>query len=85
MFTMTEARARFETRFPELQSKAKAYFADYKPEAKDEAVANSLFLTWHHFVSLIEKGKADDQPCRSRSRNCFSSSARTAHSDGFSR
>jgi hypothetical protein len=61
MFTMTEARARFETRFPELQNKAKAYFADCKPEAKDESVANSLFLTWHHFVSLIEKGKADDK------------------------
>jgi hypothetical protein len=60
MFTMTEARARFEARFPELQSKARAYFADYKPEAKDESVANSLFLTWHHFVALIEKGKADD-------------------------
>jgi hypothetical protein len=46
---------------PELQSKAKAYFDDYRPEAKDEAVANSLFLAWHHFVSLAKKGKADDQ------------------------
>ena len=55
------ARARFEERFPELQNKARAYFADYKPEAKDEAVANSLFLTWHHFTGLIKNGKADDQ------------------------
>ncbi|MGO8900529.1 MAG: hypothetical protein ACLQU5_19605 [Isosphaeraceae bacterium] len=60
MFTMTEARARFEARFPEFQNKARAYFADYKPEARDEAIANSLFLTWHHFTALIEKGKADD-------------------------
>jgi hypothetical protein len=60
MFTMTEARARFEERFFELQNKAKAYFVDYKPEAKDEAVANSLFLTWHHFAALVEAGKADD-------------------------
>ena len=44
MFTMTKARARFEKRFPEFQNKAKAYFADFKPEAKDEAAANSLFL-----------------------------------------
>jgi len=58
--TMTEARERFEARFPELQSKAKAYFHHFKPEAKDEAVANSLFLTWHEFVSLVENGKADD-------------------------
>ena len=61
MFTMDQARARFEEQFPELQSKAKAYFDDYRPEAKDEAVANSLFLAWHHFVSLVKKGKADDQ------------------------
>jgi hypothetical protein len=60
MFTMTEARARFEERFTELQRKAKAYFVDYKPEAKDEAVANSLFLTWHHFAALVDAGKADD-------------------------
>ena len=60
MFTLSEARERFEARFPEFQNKAKAYFQDYKPEAKDEAVANSLFLTWHHFVSVVENGKADD-------------------------
>jgi hypothetical protein len=61
MLTMSEARARLEARFPELQSKARAYFADCKPEAKDESVANSLFLTWHHFVALVKSGKADDQ------------------------
>jgi hypothetical protein len=60
MWTMTEARARFEQRFSEFQAKAKAYFADCKPEAKDEAVANSLFLTWNHFVSLVGQGRADD-------------------------
>jgi hypothetical protein len=60
MFSMDQARSRFEERFPELQSKAKAYFDDYRPEAKDEAVANSLFLAWHHYVSLVKKGKADD-------------------------
>jgi hypothetical protein len=60
MFTMDQARARFEERFRELQSKAKAYFDDYRSEAKDEAVANSLFLTWHHFVALVKRGKADD-------------------------
>ena len=24
-------------------------------------MANSLFLTWHHFTALIKNGKADDQ------------------------
>ncbi len=61
MFTMTDARDRFEERFPEFRNKARAYFADLKPEAKDEAIANSLFLTWHHFTALVRKGKADDK------------------------
>jgi hypothetical protein len=60
-FALAEARARFEERFPEFQNKARRYFSDYKPEAKDEAIANSLFLTWHHFTALVTKGKADDR------------------------
>jgi hypothetical protein len=60
MWTMTEARARFEQRFPEFQANARAYFVDCKPEAMDEALANSLFLAWHHFVSLVGQGRADD-------------------------
>jgi hypothetical protein len=58
---MAEARARFEERFPEFRNKARRYFSDYKPEAKDEAIANSLFLTWHHVTALVRKGKADDR------------------------
>jgi hypothetical protein len=60
MWSINEARARFEQRFPEFQAKARAYFADCKPEAKDEAVANSLFLSWNHFVSLVEQCRTDD-------------------------
>jgi hypothetical protein len=60
MFTMSEARARFEERFPEFRNKARAYFGDFLPEAKDEAIANSLFLTWHHFTALVRNDKADD-------------------------
>jgi hypothetical protein len=61
MFTMTDARARFEERFPEFRNKARAYFSDYQPEAKDEAIANSLFLTWYRFAALVRKGKADEK------------------------
>jgi hypothetical protein len=57
---MSEARARFEERFRELQDRARGYFRDYEPEARDEAVANSLFLTWHYLVSLVKQGKAND-------------------------
>jgi hypothetical protein len=54
------ARARFSERYLELRNKARAYFRDYTPEARDEAVSNSLYLTWHNFVPLVERGKADD-------------------------
>jgi len=60
-FTPTEARARFEQRFAEFHNKARAYFADFTPEAKDEAVANSLFLAWHQLTVLVQNGKADDR------------------------
>jgi hypothetical protein len=60
MFTIKQARDRFESRFPEFQKKARAYFSDRMPEAKDEAIANSLFLTWHNFAALVNAGKADD-------------------------
>jgi hypothetical protein len=58
---MSEARARFEERFRELQCRARSYFHDYQPEARDEAVANALFLTWYHFASLVKRGKANDE------------------------
>lgn len=60
MFAMSEARSRFEDRFPVFQNKVRKCFRDYKPEARDEAVANSFFLTWHCTVSLVNSGKADD-------------------------
>jgi hypothetical protein len=60
MFDITSARSRFEERFSELENKARVYFGDYKPKAKDEAIANSLFLTRHHISALIAKGKADE-------------------------
>ena len=34
MFTMTEARARFDERFPEFQNKAKAYFARFQARSQ---------------------------------------------------
>jgi hypothetical protein len=58
---MTNARARFEERFRELEHRARIYFGDYTPEARDEAVANSLFLTWLHFSALVRRGETDDR------------------------
>jgi hypothetical protein len=57
---MAQARARFEERFPEFRNKARKWFRDFGPEARDDAVANSLFLTWHYFPGLVEQGRATD-------------------------
>ena len=58
--TLAEVRVRFEERWTEFEGRAQAYFVGLKPEAKDEAVANSLYLTWRNIVALVAKGKADD-------------------------
>jgi hypothetical protein len=58
--TIEEGKALFEARHTELWHRAHAYFRDMTPEARDEAVANALFLTWQDFVSLIERALAND-------------------------
>jgi hypothetical protein len=58
--SIDDARQLFESRFVELSSKAKHIFRDYKPEARDEAVANVLADTWEQFVSLVERALAND-------------------------
>jgi hypothetical protein len=60
MMTMTEARDRWTERYPELRSKALAYFQDKTPEAKQEAIANAFSLAWTNLVPLIERGQCDD-------------------------
>jgi len=60
MMPLTDAVVRYSERYDEFKARALTYFADYKPEAKDEALANTLFLTWHNFVPLVSKGKAND-------------------------
>ncbi len=58
--TLTEAQDTISRRWVELTSKAKAHFANLGREAKDEAVENVMFLTWHNVHALIEQGRCDD-------------------------
>jgi hypothetical protein len=61
-FTTEQARARFEERFREFENKARHLFGRwrYRPQARDEAVADSLALTWHRIVAMVKAGKAND-------------------------
>jgi hypothetical protein len=62
MFTMDQARVRFDARYAEFRHKAIRYFKQWglKPEARDDATSKALCLCWHNFVLLVDNGKADD-------------------------
>ena len=51
------AKAMFVARYQEFTNKAKAYFAYLPPEAKDEAVAATLYLVWRTITQAVSQGK----------------------------
>ncbi|MBN9519453.1 hypothetical protein J0H58_13175 [bacterium] len=53
-------RARFAALVTDLTKMAHAQFRDLAPEARDEAVQNTLALTWHGYVGLIRQGRGDE-------------------------
>src|SRR5438105_13931643 len=57
MPTITDLQTRFESRLPEIESLAASRFASLKPEAKQEAVQNTVALCWRYYVNLASKGK----------------------------
>ena len=50
----------FTALLPEMQRMAAAAFRHLDPEAQEEAVQNTLALTWKAFHALIEQGRADE-------------------------
>jgi hypothetical protein len=50
----------FTCLLPDLTRMAKAAFRDLDPEAREEAVQNTLALTWRSYHALIEQGRADE-------------------------
>lgn len=51
----------FETRVDEIVRFVAPHFRGLRPEAREEAVQNTLCLAWKYFVRLMEQGKADDE------------------------
>lgn len=50
----------FTSLLPDLTRMATAAFRDLRPEAREEAVQNTLALTWKAFHALIGQGRADE-------------------------
>lgn len=61
MSNFTTHRDSFSSLLPDLIRMASAAFRHFDPEAREEAVQNSLALAWYFFQSLIEKGRGDEQ------------------------
>lgn len=57
---MTSLHESFVSQLPELEAMAFAAFSDRDPEAREEAVQNTLALAWRAFVRLEEKGELSD-------------------------
>lgn len=60
MQTFETCKDTFTCLLPELTRMAKAAFRDLRPEAREEAVQNTLALTWKSYHALIEQGRADE-------------------------
>jgi hypothetical protein len=60
MSSFETLRATFAALVPDFTRMAKAAFRDLDPEARAEAVQNTLALAWHAFHALIEKGRGDE-------------------------
>src|SRR3954451_18370433 len=53
--------AAFETRIDSIVRLAGHHFRQLAPEAREEAIQNTLALCWKFFLRLVEQGKADQE------------------------
>jgi hypothetical protein len=61
MSTVTCPTSEFEARIDEIRGLAAPHFARMNPEARDEAMQNTLGLCWVFWLRLVKQGKADDE------------------------
>ncbi len=54
---MIDARTVFETRLPEIERLAGSHFRHLNPDAREEAVQNSVTLAYRYWLRLTERGK----------------------------
>ena len=60
MSTFDTLREFFARQVPVMQRNARSYFRYMPPEAQEEAVQNTLGLTWKAYRSLILKGRGEE-------------------------
>src|SRR3954470_9111884 len=53
--------AAFETRIDSIVRLAGHHFRQLGPEAREEAIQNTLALAWKFFLRLVEQGKAEQE------------------------
>ena len=62
---MIDARTAFENRLHEIECLAGSHFRHLDPDAREEAIQNSVVLAYRYWLRLAERGKTGD--------DCFSS------------
>ena len=60
MTTLDAAHNAFTSLVPDFTRIASAAFRRRDPESREEAVQNTLALTWHAFHAMIEQGRGDE-------------------------
>ena len=60
MSSLTVLQDRFVQHIPAMQKAARLRFLAYPPEARQEAIQNTLALAWKFFHSLFCKGRAEE-------------------------
>jgi hypothetical protein len=60
MLSLRNLQSQFEAKLDDIRGIAAYQFRGLPPEAKDEAVANTLGLCWKYFLRLVEQGKHED-------------------------
>ena len=60
MIAQTDARSLFVSRLDEINRFAGAHFRHLDPDAREEAVQNSVVLAYRYWLRLAERGKTED-------------------------
>jgi hypothetical protein len=60
MNNFDNCKATFSRLLPDLSRLAESHFRYLGPEAKEEAVQNSIALAWKSFASLVEQGRGEE-------------------------
>jgi hypothetical protein len=60
MIAATEARTVFASRIPEIECLAGSHFRHLDPDAREEAIQNSVVLAYRYWLRLAEVGKTGE-------------------------